>query len=136
MKRFINFYVLVLMTNIFVISIDLKAENPQVIPQAQPFIWLVKSILEDKIDSPQLIWDKPLIEKVNRSNENISFSKLLSSYKKIWSDYFGDFKIEDFSFAYEGNENEGFLIISFNGKNAGKIKVVKDSDSNWKLAEF
>ncbi|GAB7087018.1 hypothetical protein [Marinifilum fragile] len=70
-------------------------------------------------------WDKMTKEKKNQ---------LLNRYSKIFDSEFGDYKIEDFNVSFQGNENEGKLIIFFKEKSLPNL-MVKKVNNDWVLAE-
>ncbi len=70
-------------------------------------------------------WDRMTKEKKDQ---------LLNRYAKIFDSEFGDYKVEDFNVSFEGNENEGELIIFFKEKGLPNL-MVKKVNNDWVLAE-
>ncbi len=70
-------------------------------------------------------WDRMTKEKKDQ---------LLNRYAKIFDSEFGDYKVEDFNVSFEGNENEGELIVFFKEKGLPNL-MVKKVNNDWVLAE-
>jgi hypothetical protein len=62
------------------------------------------------------------------------WSKNLKEAQATLKEKFGDYRLNDFEFSFEGDEQKGKLGISFKGKQQFAIAVVKEGGA-WRLDE-
>ena len=83
--------------------------------------------------------DVGLFKIVFSSRMRIVFAKegweeTLKTYVKLFAEEFGDYDLADFEYGYEGDDDHGEVLVSFQGKRHGPLKVIKE-DGAWRVDE-
>ena len=102
----------------------------EVVPQALPVIQLLEAVKEQDEEKLKSAFSERMQERLKKEE----WSKVLERYRDGFNTSFGNFRIEDFSFDFSGDDKNGSVIVSYNGKPLPNMSVLKESDG-WKLNE-
>ncbi len=121
----------------YVLTDSLKRISPQVTPVTT----LLKSIIDNNVNLFQSAYSKRMQEYFNRDDEfKGDWGKILKYYSKIirkgvfGSGGFGNFRLKDFHFSYNGSETEGVVTLIYKGKPGGELDVINEGGV-WKIDE-
>ena len=83
--------------------------------------------------------DVELLKTVFSSRMRTVFAKAgweetLKTYVKLFAEDFGDYDLADFEYGYEGDDAHGEVLVSFQGKRHGRLRVIKE-DGAGKIDE-
>ena len=62
-------------------------------------------------------------ESMRRQFDQEGWAKVLMAYQDLFRSAFGDYELEDFSFAFTGGEDRGYVLITFKGMSAASIEA-------------
>jgi len=94
-----------------------------------PFEIILLAIEHDSIELLKTAYSKRI---VNEELKNIKWGKALKVWKKLLKEDFGKFSLIDFSCKIDSEKSK--IIISYRGKEYGKMDAVKEN-GNWKFDE-
>ena len=98
--------------------------------QTQPVIALLKAVKEQ--DHKQL--KSAFSEKMRAQYEKEGWDKVLERYQEGFKTAFGDYKLDDFTFEYKGDNEKGAVSVIHKGKTFPSLSVIKEK-AKWKLNE-
>ncbi|MBU1043375.1 MAG: ankyrin repeat domain-containing protein [Candidatus Omnitrophica bacterium] len=104
--------------------------NPGIIPQAQPIYNLLKAVKNSDIKLFKTVFS-PRIRLRLAAND---WQTVLENYKKTLPGNWGDFERKDFSFVFNGKDDQGKVTMSYKGKVQGAVLVFKQG-AHWKMDE-
>jgi len=105
-------------------------QTPASLPQARPVsIWLsaVKNGDQDQLKTV-------FSESMRRQFDQEGWARVLMQYQISFRSVFGDYTLEDFSFAFTGGEDRGSVLITFKGKQLPALSVIREN-TDWKVNE-
>jgi hypothetical protein len=73
-------------------------------------------------------------QRMQISHAEMGWDKVMKAYQDVFKEEFGDYKLEDFTFEFEGNEQTGKVSIVRKGKKLPGLRVIKEG-ANWKVNE-
>lgn len=104
-----------------------QSEN---IPQAQSVIRWLKAVKE----GDQKLLKNVFSEKLRERFDEEGWDKVLKTYQKAFEKEFGDYRLEDFAFEFDGGEQKGKVLIFHKGKKLPGVQVIKEQN-DWKVNE-
>ena len=108
---------------------EAAAAKPDV-KQAEPVWALFVACRDNKIEDFKKAWSKRRVERLGKDWENS-----LKEWKVEVSDFLGkDFKLADFKFTYEGDDQKGQVMSTFKDKKLPKLRVVFEGGA-WLVDE-
>jgi hypothetical protein len=111
-------------------ALSAQDQTPSSVPQARPVsIWFsaVKNGNEDQLKTA-------FSESMRRQFDQEGWAKVLMTYQELFRSAFGDYKLEDFSFAFTGGEDSGAVLVTFKGMVMPGLQVVRE-ETGWKVNE-
>ena len=111
---------------------NVAKNDTAVIEQAAPVAALLRSVKEADAALFQQCWDKAMAERMGLNAE--SAKKMLDNYKGGFDRTFGEYSLDEFSYAFVGDAEAGAVTVKFKDKNIPPLKVIK-SGKVWKLGE-
>lgn len=99
-------------------------------PQARPVVaWLsaVKSGDEDQLKNA-------FSTMMRQQFEREGWPAVLSTYRDVFKQAFGDYGVEDFTLTFSGGDDSGRVAIGYKGAKLPSVLVVREG-SEWKLNE-
>lgn len=105
-------------------------QTPASVPQARPVsIWFsaVKNGNQDQLKTA-------FSESMRRQFDQEGWAKVLMTYQDLFRSAFGDYTLEDFSFAFTGGEDRGHVLVTFKGMAMPGLQVVRE-ETGWKVNE-
>lgn len=99
-------------------------------PQAEPIIALINAVITNDQGPLKTAFSKEL----HSSCEMKGWDEILKSYQEGLKLVFGEYKLEDFRFAFIGDGSSGSVRITCKGKEAPALMVIKEG-AHWKLKE-
>jgi len=114
-----------------------KPELPtkqQTTVQAVPVIAWLKSVQTADVDLYKTVWSDKMLRTVPKEKEAETWMRNLQTHRDLFAKAFGEYKISDFAFTFEGEETRGRIIMEYKGRILSnmKIDVVKE-ESGWKV---
>ena len=100
------------------------------IPQARPFLLLLEAVKmrdEHKLKTVHS-------ERIKEGLEKKGWANVMKQYQDAFKEQFGEYKLKEFTFEYEGNEMKGRVAIAHNGNALGKLHVIYENGV-WKMNE-
>jgi hypothetical protein len=100
------------------------------IPQARPFLLLLEAVKmrdEHKLKTVHS-------ERIKEGLEKKGWASVMKQYQDAFKEQFGEYKLKEFTFEYEGNEMKGRVAIAHNGNALGKLPVIYENGV-WKMNE-
>jgi hypothetical protein len=123
----------VLVSSVFVVGSACGADTPakkSVVPQAEPVLaWCQGSKTGD-----QSVLKTAFSEKVMKEHDRTGWEEVARRYKAIFSNLFGDYQLDEFSFEFTGDEEKGRIKIIHPRKTLQGIAVIKEN-GKWKVNE-
>ena len=58
----------------------------------------------------------------------------MKSYQEVFKHQFGDYKLDEFTFEFEGNEKKGTVSVVHKGKKTPGLRIIKEG-TDWKINE-
>ncbi|MBU1086546.1 MAG: ankyrin repeat domain-containing protein [Candidatus Omnitrophica bacterium] len=104
--------------------------NPRIIPQAQPIYNLLKAVKISDIKLFKTVFSPRVRLRLAAQD----WQNALENYKKTLPGNWGDFMLNDFSFVFNGKDDQGKVTINYKGKAQGALLVFKQG-AKWKLDE-
>jgi len=92
------------------------------------------AILEAAKHSDPTKFSEAYSSRIRQDSGRPDWSKNLQEAQTTLKEKFGDYRLSDFRFVFEGDEQKGKLGISFKGKYQFAIAVVKEGGA-WRLDE-
>jgi len=111
-------------------SFQAQDQAPASVPQARPIsVWLtaVKNGDQDQLKTV-------FSESMRRQFDQEGWANVLMRYQDVFRRVFGDYKLEDFAFAFTGGEDTGQVAITFKGQTVPGLRVVRET-TDWKVNE-
>ncbi|GAB4400187.1 MAG: hypothetical protein OHK0053_21500 [Microscillaceae bacterium] len=98
--------------------------------QARPLIDLLLSVKENNMEKFRNAFSKKIIQ----ANSPANWNQNLREGREVLISKFGNFRVEDFSFAYQGNQEEGRIVLYYQQQAHLSLAVVLEQEG-WKLNE-
>ena len=92
------------------------------------------AILEAAKHSDTTQFREAYSSRIRQESGQPDWSKNLQEAQTTLKEKFGNYRLSDFEFSFEGDEQKGKLGVSFKGKHQFAIAVVKEGGA-WKLDE-
>ena len=73
-------------------------------------------------------------ERIKESLEKNGWPHVMKQYQDAFKEQFGDYRLKEFTFEYEGSEMKGRVAIAHNGNATGKGHVIYENGV-WKMNE-
>ena len=73
-------------------------------------------------------------ERIKKSLEKKGWANVMKQYQDAFKEQFGEYKLKEFTFEYEGSEMKGRVAIARNGNALGKLHVIYENGV-WKMNE-
>ena len=73
-------------------------------------------------------------ESIRRQFDREGWDKVMKTYQEIFMMEFGDYRLEDFVFDFEGDGNRGTVSIVYKGRPLPGLRVVNEKNE-WKIDE-
>ena len=74
-------------------------------------------------------------ERMRRQFDAEGWDRVVRTYQEVLKKEFGDdYRLEDFSFDFKGDENRGTVSVVYNGRTLPALRVVKEKNE-WKIDE-
>jgi hypothetical protein len=129
-ERWVNFANVVSVKEAQEIVQNSSATAAETIPQARPVIALLRAVKEK--DQKQL--QSAFSEKMRAQYDKQGWDKVLQRYEEGFKKAFGDYKVQDFAFAYKGDGEKGEVSVAHKDKTHPGMSVIKEK-AEWKLDE-
>lgn len=100
------------------------------IPHARPVAALLTAVKEGDQDRLKTVFS----ESMRRQFASEGWDKVMKTYQDVFQKEFGDYRPEDFSFQYRGDDNRGTVSIVYRGKTLPGLQVIKEKNE-WKVDE-
>ena len=101
-----------------------------VLPPVRPVaVWL--AAVKDA-DQEQL--KTAFSEAMRRQFDRDGWDTAMRTYQEIFKKEFGDYRLEDFSFEFTGDENRGTVSIAYKGRTLPALRVINEKNE-WKIDE-
>jgi hypothetical protein len=102
----------------------------KIAPQTKPVsAWLQAVRTGDKAQLKTVFSQRMQIR-----HAEMGWDKVMKAYQNVFKEEFGDYKLENFTFEFEGNEQTGKVSIVRKGKKLPGLRVIKEG-SDWKVNE-
>ena len=105
-------------------------ESDGISPQVRPvrdLLTAVKSGDEDQFSAVFSEWMQAQLQVTG-------WDEVLKTYGNAFSNEFGEYNIEDFTFEFTGRETQGQISASHNGKSLPGLNVIKEK-RGWKVGK-
>lgn len=131
MKTFQRLFTNALLVGTFVLGYATStAISGDTIAQTQPVIALLKAVKEQ--DQKQL--KSAFSEKIRAQYEKEGWDKVLQRYQEGFKAAFGDYKLDEFTLDYKGDNEKGGVSVVHKGTNFPSLSIIKEQ-AEWKLNE-
>lgn len=115
-------------------------DSKAVIPQAMPFVTLIKAI---NLSDPQLLRTAFSPSVIEFYEQRLTWQGVLNEYTIEFRKRFGEYELDDFTYSFEPAERsnvttdeKGTLKFNFKGRKQGGVSVIRKAGSlDWKLDE-
>ena len=107
-----------------------QSPTPASVPQARPVFILLSAVKNG--DQEQL--KTAFSESMRRQFDQEGWGKVLMTYQDLFRSAFGDYTLEDFSFAFTGGEDSGAVLVTFKVMAMPGLLVVREN-TEWKVNE-
>ncbi len=125
---------LIFMSTNSLLAANQAKESPKtlkgIVPQALPIVTWLKAAKNG--DQKQL--KTVFSESMQKRLEEEGWDKVLKTYQEGFKKEFGDYKIEEFTFEFQGKKEEGEVSIIHKGKKLPGLRVIKEK-ADWKVNE-
>lgn len=109
------------------------AGRQKIIPEAEPvFNWL-KAVKTSDPDLLKTVFSERMIRKFK--DKETDWTELLNIYSGVFSEKYGEYNLEDFSFTFEGGSKSGNVIIFSEVGSSGLTVYVIKEKKGWKVNE-
>ncbi|NJL12178.1 MAG: hypothetical protein HC913_03675 [Microscillaceae bacterium] len=98
--------------------------------QARPLIDLLLSVKENDMEKFRNAFSRKIIQ----ANPPTTWNQNLREGREVLLSKFGNFRVEDFSFSYQGNQEEGRIVLYYQQQAHLSLAVVREQEG-WKLNE-
>ena len=100
------------------------------IPQARPFLLLLEAVKNGDEQKLKTVHS----ERIKEGMEKKGWANVMKLYQDAFKEQYGEYKLEEFTFEYEGSEMKGRVAIARNGNANGKLHVIYENGV-WKMNE-
>ncbi len=73
-------------------------------------------------------------ETMRRQFEREGWDSVARTYREVFTREFGDYTLEEFSFAFKGDESRGYVSVAHKGRTLPGVMVIYEK-SEWKVNE-
>lgn len=109
---------------------DVSDKSRQLAPQARPvFAWFQAVKAGDKAQLKTVF-----SQRMQTEHAKMGWDKVLKMYQDVFKKDFGDYKLDEFSFEFNGDDKKGEVLTVHNGKKLGELRVIKEG-ADWKVNE-
>ncbi|MDP6543790.1 MAG: hypothetical protein QGH60_07335 [Phycisphaerae bacterium] len=106
------------------------AKSDNVIPQAKPVLaWFQAVKNRDKAQLKALF-----SQRMQTRLGEMGWDKVMGTYQTVFKQEFGDYKLDEFTFEFKGDDKEGQIFVTQKGKKTPGLRVIKEG-SDWKVNE-
>jgi len=102
----------------------------EIIPQARPVAVWLKAVKDGNQEQLKSVFS----ETMRRKFDDEGWDKVMSVYQELFRKEFGEYRDEDFSFQFKGDENMGTVSIVYRGKTLPGLQVIRENNE-WKVDE-
>ncbi len=100
------------------------------IPQARPFLLLLEAVKNEDEQKLKTVHS----ERIKEGLEKKGWANVMKQYQGAFKQQFGEYKLKEFTFEYEGSEMKGRVAIARNGYALSKLHVIYENGV-WKMNE-
>ena len=119
-------------------SLDIQ---PEIIPQSEPVIALLKAIKENNVALLQSAYSNRMKAKFMKEDRFrgdwhnvLEYLKGVVRHGIFGKGGYGDYKLKDFRFIYSGSDSAGEVTLIIKGTEDGSLDVIREN-GNWKIDE-
>lgn len=103
---------------------------PAILPTVRPIaVWLT-AVKDDDQEALKTVFS----EGMRRQFDAEGWGKVMRTYQELFKKEFGDYRLEDFSFEFRGDERQGTVSIVYRGRTLPGLRVVNEQNA-WKIDE-
>jgi hypothetical protein len=109
------------------------AARPQataIVTQARPVLTLLSAVKAGDLERLKSAFSEPMRQRFDREG----WASVLTTYQSGFKEAFGDYRLEDFAFAFTGGEDSGNVTVVHQGTKLPDLRVVKEKNE-WKVNE-
>ncbi len=113
---------------LFLLQLDAHAEENS--PQARPIRTWLRSVKDGDEKKLETVFSAELRKQIAAGG----WDKALKTYQIVFKQEFGNYELEDFEFAFTGDERKGKVSIVYKKKKLPGLRVIKEG-TVWKVNE-
>jgi hypothetical protein len=100
------------------------------VPQVRPVAALLTAVKDADQEQLKMVFS----QKVKQQFDREGWDKALRTYQDMFKKEFGDYRLQDFSFGFNGDENRGTVSVAHKGRALPGLRVVNETNE-WKIDE-
>ena len=100
------------------------------VPQVRPVAALLTAVKEADEEQLKMVFS----QKVKQQFDREGWDKALRTYQDMFKKEFGDYRLQDFSFGFNGDDSRGTVSVAHKGRALPGLRVVNETNE-WKIDE-